>query len=113
MARLTLKRGLVQLIDAQVSTTGGNTSFTAGSLSYTREEVTAGTYNIPAGAYTVRGRNTGFESITVNGKSVSPNGHFNIDMEFNKISNVQDFAPAISIVVPVNGSCWYETIFPS
>lgn len=68
---------------------------------------------IPGGAYEVMVYNTGLEPITVNGNRLESNDKAPFEKKYNRVTNREDFTPAITVVVPADGSAYYTEIRPS
>lgn len=75
--------------------------------------LTAGTHNIAAGKYRVRVHNTSIVNITVNGDTLEPNNRFEAQAFSNPNTQKLDLTPAITIVIPANGSANYMWEAPS
>ena len=59
----------------------------------------AGTYNIPAGAYDIEIHNDGLTDITVNGRTLKPDGKLRYEARTNPATEKIDYCPAVAIVV--------------
>ena len=92
---------------------GGSPVFTAGTLIEDFQAVGVGTHNITAGAYRVQVWNTGVTDITVNGDTVPPGENAKYEVGYNKTNSVQDFCPAVTVIVPSGGNASYKTEHPS
>lgn len=106
---------MIQLINT--GTGGGGTVViepaTPGVLDTQTDQLEPGTTNIPAGAYDVTVYNTGLVDITVAGETLYPNDAKRYESRLNHVNNVQDFTPAIAVVVPAGGSGYYVANYPS
>lgn len=109
---------MVQLINpaslGDVTIENVTESLPANTLATTYQEVGEGTYNLPAGSYLVRVKNIGvFGNVSVNGDTVTPNQEWTVAAKENRNIGRTDFAPAVTIIVPVDGLARYQTENPS
>ena len=74
----------------------------------------AGTYNIAAGAYSIDIHNDGLTDITVNGRTLKPDGRIRYEARTNPATEKIDYCPAVAIVVGgAQGHVTYSTTTPS
>lgn len=93
---------------------GGGTVYTAGAIIPTHVSTeTPGTYNIAAGAYKISVYNAGTVDITVDGDTVPPGERWELEHAINKVDSIQDYCPAVAIVVPADGAVTYSAWHPS
>lgn len=86
---------------------------TAATQQIESDQLSPGTTNIAAAAYKVEIHNTGLEIITVNSQDVEPGDRFQIAAVDNPSTNRYDMTPALTVVVPANGSAYYVAYRPS
>lgn len=93
-------------ITVEPYTTGSMGEFTGGGG--------AATYNIPAGAYDIEIHNDGLTDITVNGRTLKPDGRLRYEARTNPATEKIDYCPAVAIVVAgAQGHVTYSYTTPS
>lgn len=95
------------------SITASIAAYETGTQTTDFQAVTAGTDNISAGKYRVRIHNTGLVNITVNGDTVQPGERWEAQAYNNPNTQKIDLTPAVTIIVPANGSANYMWEGPS